>query len=344
MIWPFRYKAETRYWLKAFAFYALAEAVIQLVFIIILNYFGKQRISIPEFHLVMWAFQCLLIWPIWWVAWSVRRQHLAVQVLVNVLFYGIYSWIWFGPVQEAIDAIYNSIQQVTRVSSDRQVARLDSGNEYSYLNYQLLKHSFRLSWFYLAAYFYNYLREEKQRLELAVANKELQLRMLKWHLNPAFYFKTISSLQQLASQAPQKASAPILQLARVMEYVIYEARQPLVDMKKEMEFLDSYVQLINEQPGRAQRIRLHTRSGDVSLRIAPLLLAGIVDNIISAAGNAACTIEVQTQGKTLLLRSLELNRPPGEPALLEELYKERYKIDYSSVEGYKLSLQLDESD
>src|SRR5688572_5990644 len=162
MIWPFQHKQKARYWLRIFAIYALIEACIQLIFVIVLNNFGTRRISIVELHLVMWIFQCLLIWPIWWVAKAVYKKPVLVQILVNAGFYLLYSYCWFGPVQDIIGYLYEQLQSFTRAPDDKQVPILDSGSEYSYLNYQLLKHSFRLSVFFLAAYFYNYRLEEKK--------------------------------------------------------------------------------------------------------------------------------------------------------------------------------------
>ena len=216
MLWPFRDKEETRYWLKVFAFYTLMEAFIQLLFLVTLNYFGDNRISIPEYHLVMLFFQCLLIWPIWWVAWLVRGKTILVQVAVNLAFYVAYSFFWFGPVQDIIEGLYNQFQGLTRPLHDRQAAYLDRGYDYSFLSYQLLKHAFRLSWFYLANYFYNYRLEEKQRIGLALFNRELQMKLLKWHLNPSFYFRTIAYLQQsgillkIVGDAGRLGIAPLL--------------------------------------------------------------------------------------------------------------------------------------
>ncbi len=239
MIQLIHHKEQTSYWLRVFALYALAEACIQLLLFVIVNNFRSKPISLIEFHLLMWIFQCLLIWPIWAVAWSVRNKKIIVQILVNLGFYIMYSYVWFGPVQEMIGFLYDNLQQVTRTESNRLKATLDNGTQDTYLNYQLLKHAFRLSWFYLAAYFFNYKQEEKKRIELATANRELQLKMLKWHLNPSFYFKTIGHLQQVAKDKPQNAVAPILQLAKVMEYVIYEAKEKAIDVKKEIQFLNN---------------------------------------------------------------------------------------------------------
>ncbi len=283
MRWHFNYSTKTSYWLKVFALYALAEACVQLIFFIILNNFGTRRISIIEFHLVMWIFQCILIWPIWWVASKAVNQSITVQIFVNLVFYAFYSWCWFGPVQQLIGFFYNHLQEITRAVSERQVAVLDSGKESSYLNYQLLKHTFRLSWFYLAAYFYNYLQEEKQRNALALSNKELSLKMLNWHLNPSFYFKTIEHLQTVADKMPQNATGPILQLAKVMEYVIYETRERLIDVKKEIQFLHNYTQLLNQQENKLKLV-LAVSGEYESLKIQPLLLAGFIDKILSESG------------------------------------------------------------
>lgn len=355
MIWPFHHKAVANYWLKVFALYALAEACIQLLYFIVLNNFGTIRISILEIHLLMWFFQCLLIWSIWWVAWTVRKRKVVVQIIVNLAFYVVYSYCWFGPVQDAIGWLYNNLQELTRPVTDRQVAYLDRGNEYSYLNYQLLKHAFRLAWFFLAAYFYNYRLEERKRLELAVANKELQLKLLKWHLNPSFYFRTINHLRQVADEKPVNTTEPILQLAKVMEYVIYEAKEKLIDVKREINFLSNYIQLINQQPDNKVTFEMEVTGDHDKLKIAPLLLVGFIDKM--AAGEdtgekGVCKIQLQFSGNEIKLTmngdsekenaGLLLAEDPLHTRLIE-LYPRRFSVGDPYTNGlFKLSLKLDD--
>jgi hypothetical protein len=355
MTWPFHHKAETGYWLKVFAFYALTEASIQLLFFFLLNTFGKNSISIIEYHLVMWFFQCVLIWPIWWVAWSVRKKGLAIQVIVNLAFYGVYTYIWFGPVQDAIGYLYSEFIQVTRPPEERLQAYLDRGYEYSFLNYQLLKHAFRLAWFFLAAYFYNYRLEEKKRLELAIANKELQLRLLKWHLNPSFYFKTINHLRQVAADKPVNTTQPILQLAKVMEYVIYEAKEKLIDVKKEIHFLTNYIQLVNLQPGNDTVFEIDVNGEPGHLKIAPLLLTGFIDKILTdaqAGRKQECRIEIGFFGAEM---QMKINGELGKriPALigpdddlykrLNEFYPDRFQVNMTQGgDTFNLNIRLDE--
>ncbi len=355
MVWPFLNKPLARYWLKVFAMYALVEAIIQLLFFYILNNYGDRIISNWEFHFIMWVFQCVLIWPIWWMAWLVRKQSVIIQIITAILFYIIYSYFWFGPVQQLIGFLNDRIQETTRVEQERVKAALDNGKSAAYLNYQLLKHGFRLSWFFLANYFYHYRREEKKRMELAIANKDLQLKLLKWHLNPSFYFKTIEYLRKIASTKPLNCTGPILQLARVMEYVIYEVKEKLIDVKKEINFLTNYLNLLNDQPGSTSKIHLLVNGPFDQLKIAPLLLTSLTDKIATASLEEKIQhyeLDLTFSGSQLAIRvTEEFNKEfgdffkPGDPLItrLDELYRERYTISTNNREReLLLNIQLDE--
>jgi hypothetical protein len=342
------------YWIRAFGLYAVVEACIQLLFCFLLNTFGEKPISNIEIHFLMWAFQCALIWPIWWVARSVLHRPIVIQIGVNVAFYFIYSYFWFGPVQDAIGYLHEHLQVVTRPPSQRLIPVLDRASDMAYLNYQLLKHGFRLSWFYLANYFYHFRMEEQRRLELAVANKELQLKLLKWHLNPAFYFKTIGHLQQLSDQKPSSCTEPILQLAKVMEYVIYEAKERTIDVKKEIHFLHNYIQLVNQQPGGQAGFELRVMGDYDKLRIAPLLLAGFIDNIAAGTKQGKrqhYRLQLQFSGQQM---ECSIDGEPGKETLdffpgndtlyrrLQELYPGKFQYEKKGDPAFRFNLKLDD--
>lgn len=276
---PFNDKLFTHYWLKVFGVYAITEACIQLLFNYVLNNFVPAQISNLEFHSVMWLFQCITIIPIWWIAYLARKKSLLTQVAVNLVFFFIYTWFWLDPVQQMIQSLHQHLQQITRPVSERILTPVDT----SYI-YQFVKHAFRLSWFFLADYFYNYQTEEEKRRQLAVANEELELKLLKWHLNPAFYFKTIAYLKELSLTHPASCTKPILHLAKVMDYVIYESREKLIDVSKEINFLNHYTELINHQKNYAAKFSIVTKGSYDKLKIVPLMLAEFIDSIITANG------------------------------------------------------------
>jgi hypothetical protein len=350
MLWPFYDKKLTQYWLKIFALYALTEACIQLLFNFILNNFSSRPISNLEFHAIMWVFQCVMILPIWWIAHSVRKKPVIMQVFVNLLFFIVYSYFWFGFIQNTIYFLHQQLQEITRLKINRLQTPADSS-----VSYQLLKHSFRLSWFFVADYFYIYQKEEEQRLQLAVANKELELKLLKWHLNPGFYFETINQLKQLSVANPVNCVQPILHLAKVMEYVIYESRENFISMSKEIHFLNDYVELINRQESHAAQFTITTQGAFDKLKIAPLLLTGFIDKIVSLNNGTVqneYAIGLQFLNNTMLLRIHGEIMKPGYHFFdandslykrLSELYDNRFSYRVMPANNcIELSLQLNE--
>ncbi len=355
MLWPFQNKALANYWLKVFAWYALTEACIQLLFLYILNNYGSRPISNWEFHFIMWVFQCVLIWPIWWMAWLVSKRSIFIQVLTGIGFYVVYSYFWFGPIQDAIAFLHQSLQKVTRPDGPKIIPYVDRASDYSYLNYQLLKHGFRLSWFFLANYFYHYRQEETKRLELAVSNKELQLKLLKWHLNPQFYFKTVEHLREIAAERPINCTGPILQLAKVMEYVIYEAKEKLIDVKKEIHFLRNYIDLLGGQRGNGVVFELNAMGEYDKLKIAPLLLAGFIDKIAgdyNTSNRNRYFLHLEFVGSEMQFRvegdfsgRFEAFFTDADPLFtrLKELYPDKFSFRHLPKNSeIKLSIKLDE--
>jgi hypothetical protein len=291
------------------------------------------------------------------MAWLVSRKSILVQIFTAIGFYLVYTYIWFGPVQDAVAYLHDHLQRVTRPEKDRVVAYVDRVNEYSYINYQLLKHAFRLSWFFLANYFYHYRLEEKKRLELAVSNKELQLKLLKWHLNPQFYFKTMENLRTIAADRPINCTGPILQLAKVMEYVIYEAKEKLIDVKKEIHFLGNYIELLGKQSGTGAVFELNTHGQYDKLKIAPLLLVGFIDKI--AGDNnvnvrnkyfidlefAGTELEFRVKGAFGSKESAFFTNGDTLFMRLKELYPDKYSFHYlPGNDQLSLNVKLDEQD
>jgi LytS/YehU family sensor histidine kinase len=192
-------------------------------------------------------------------------------------------------------------------------------------------------------------------MDLAVANRELQLKLLKWHLNPSFYFKTINHLRKVAIDLPRNATVPILQLAKVMEYVIYEAKEKLIDVKKEIQFISNYIELINQQPDNQITFALEVKGEYDKLKIAPLLLAGFIDNVTAFTnrdGKQLYKMELQFSGNKMQLMIGEMKGNATTNYHLQdseffkrisELYPQKFEVN-SLLDSYafKLSLRLDE--
>jgi two-component system LytT family sensor kinase len=79
--------------------------------------------------------------------------------------------------------------------------------------------------------------------ELEKEKKLYELDLLKSQLNPHFYFNTLNNLYALALSKSEKTPECILQLSKLMEYVIYDCKNNLVKLSKELDFIKNYIAL-----------------------------------------------------------------------------------------------------
>jgi hypothetical protein len=321
--WPSANTGVLQYWLRVYGWYALAEAGIQLIFYFVLNHFGTQPISNIPFHCIMWVAQCLMIFPIWYVAFVSLRVFVGWQVAINTVFFVLYSFFWFGAVQAAILFVYEPLQQWLLPPAKQLTATVDSLENIDFVPYQVLKHAFRLGWFYLAYFHFSFQKEEAQKLELATANKALQLNLLKWQLNATFYDKTLNYLQTLALKNVKACTTPILQLSKLMEYVIYDARAKSVSLIREADFIRHYIDLINQQSDKVVKWKLEVSDLSDKATIAPLLIAEIIDYIgaiLSTENEEAICLKIYCVSGSIVIA---VNQPTLKTIQVDLFAKER---------------------
>ena len=123
------------------------------------------------------------------------------------------------------------------------------------------------------------LYETKQLLERLKSEKlEAEISALKGQVNPHFLFNSLNSIYSLSIENEPVTSDFILKLSDVLRYMIYEANVEKVPLKKEIKYLENYIEL--------QRLRVNENAEilvkiDGSLKdqmIAPLLLIPLVEN------------------------------------------------------------------
>jgi sensor histidine kinase YesM len=112
---------------------------------------------------------------------------------------------------------------------------------------------------------------EKQKIEA-------ELRALKAQVNPHFFFNTLNSLYALSLDKSDKAPELILKLSDLMRYVIYESKDDMVPLGKQLEFLQSYVYLERLRSSESLDIRFEISGDKTDVRIAPLIYLAFLEN------------------------------------------------------------------
>ena len=142
---------------------------------------------------------------------------------------------------------------------------------------------------------------------------ERQLQYLKYQVNPHFFMNTLNNIHALVDIDPERAKASIVELSKLMRYVLYEGNNKLTLLSREVQFLRNYVQLMS--------MRYNTGNVSISLdapdvlpdsMLPPLLLVIIVENAfkhgISYRTKSFVEISLQPHGDRLLF-SCRNSRP-----------------------------------
>jgi len=123
------------------------------------------------------------------------------------------------------------------------------------------------------------LYETKQLLEkLKSENLQSELSALRGQINPHFLFNSLNSIYSLSIENEPFTSKFILKLSDVLRYMIYEANVEKVPLKKEINYLENYVELQRLRVDEEAEIKVEIKGNLNDQEIAPLLLIPLVEN------------------------------------------------------------------
>ncbi|MEI7498911.1 MAG: histidine kinase [Bacteroidota bacterium] len=115
---------------------------------------------------------------------------------------------------------------------------------------------------------------------------EAELRALKAQVNPHFFFNTLNSLYSLSLDKSDKAPELILKLSDLMRYVIYESKDDLVPIGKQLEFLQSYVYLERLRTDETLQVNFEVKGANFNHKVAPLLYIAFIENAFKHGSRA----------------------------------------------------------
>lgn len=122
------------------------------------------------------------------------------------------------------------------------------------------------------------LQKQAQIDELKSTMQESELQFLRSQINPHFLFNNLNNLYSYALQESPKTPEIILEMSGVLRYMLYESKEKLVPLKKELEQLGNFIRLYKLQI--EDRGEVHFDVDDIKgdYRIAPLILIVFIEN------------------------------------------------------------------
>lgn len=188
-------------------------------------------------------------------------------------------------------------------------------------------------------------RSDAKRLErLEHENLEQQLEYLKYQINPHFFMNTLNNIHALVDIDPEKAKDSIVELSKMMRYVLYEGDKTGVPLDREFDFIGHYVTLMRLRYTDRVQITVQLPETVPSAKLPPLMLVTFVENAfkhgISYQHDSFIHIQAEISGDRLHFSCR--NSQPAQPVAKTGgvgLTNARKRLSLTYGTDYRLDIQ-----
>lgn len=122
------------------------------------------------------------------------------------------------------------------------------------------------------------LRDDEMLKELERERLKAELKYLKYQLNPHFFMNTLNNIHTLIGIDKEKAQKSIIELSKLMQYMLYEADKVLVPLTREVQFLEHYLKLMELRYTDKLHIAFHTPFIIPDVQVPSLLFISLLEN------------------------------------------------------------------
>jgi sensor histidine kinase YesM len=262
---------EQKFWRFSFFVYAAAEVFIISIQYAVTRYQCENCVLPPAFYPLTWLQHLVFTAALWLLLNRFYNITIWKMVVLNSVLFAALHFLWVS-LQYAI--FHSAPQWLVSADASNKSFRLLLYGSWP----EIGKYAVKASAFYLLKFYKQYRQAEKQRIQLAMINKDLQLDLLKKQLSPHFYFNTLNNLYGLARANSQKLPVALSQLSNIMGYVITDCNHNKVLLAEEIRFLQSYIALEKLRYEHDTVIEMQVEGKMNGQMIIPLVLIQFVEN------------------------------------------------------------------
>lgn len=195
---------------------------------------------------------------------------------------------------------------------------------------------------------YRSLRDEQQMEELKRQNLQAEMDYLRYQINPHFFMNTLNNIHALIDIDTEYAKSAVIELSKMMRYVLYESGSETISLKKDIQFIENYIELMRIRYDSSIDICLdYPATIPNKVAIPPLLLIVFVENAFKhgVSYNHASFIHIRIGYRDAAVTAVISNSRheksrPGTTGIGLENVKKRLALIYQ--DNYTLS--IDDSD
>ncbi len=122
------------------------------------------------------------------------------------------------------------------------------------------------------------LERDKQIAQINAEKRAVELSSLKEQIHPHFLFNTLNGIYSQALDNSKDTPNSVLLLSEMLRYMIYEAKEDFITLKKELDYVQRFVTLLKQKTDYPERVTIDISGDYNNIKIAPLLFSPLIDN------------------------------------------------------------------
>lgn len=202
--------------------------------------------------------------------------------------------------------------------------------------------------------------EESEKQLQQTENLKTELLFLRSQISPHFMFNILNNMVALARKKSDILEPSLIKLSSLLRYMLYETDENKVLLEKEIEYLQSYIDLQQLRFGKMISIHTNLQQTTSSYTIEPMLLIPFVENAfkhgVGMIKDAQIDIDLKVENDQLLFsvrnkyNTESANEPKDKTSgiglnnvkrRLNLLYNQQHELIIKEEEGwFTVSLQL----
>ncbi|MFC0604460.1 sensor histidine kinase [Winogradskyella pulchriflava] len=250
----------------------LMPITISLTYVSIYKLIPDYLITKRYFHFILYSCYTLII----------STYLVMVSIFFSLIYISNFEYSSMNPVTKNILFVMTGIYLVTFVVSAFKLMKL---------NIDASKKTKTL---------------ETKILETQLKLKEQELKYLKMQIHPHFLFNTLNTMYGFALKKADETPEMILKLSNLLDYLLYQADKPFVNLNDEINHIEDYISLEKMRFNDTLNVSFTKNLDSESIEIAPMLFIPFIENSFKHGviknGILNIDISIETHANTILFQ------------------------------------------
>ena len=123
------------------------------------------------------------------------------------------------------------------------------------------------------------IEDDKKMVDMERHSLQAEMDYLKYQINPHFFMNTLNNIHALIDIDAQAAKDTVIELSKMMRYVLYDSEHTAINIAKDIRFVENYISLMKIRYTSDVDVRFEVEEPiPMNTHVPPLLLIVFVEN------------------------------------------------------------------